>query len=58
MTLYNVDVVRIGYGFRTIQVEAMDEQDATNKALEQAGSFEYTEKASDYEVNNVRRTSE
>ncbi len=55
---YDVDVVRIGYGFKAIQVEAYSKKEAEDKALDEAGDYEYKENSSDYKVNGSRETTD
>lgn len=47
--IYEVPICRIGYGHRTIRVEAGSEKAAISKALEVAGEYEYSEHESKYE---------
>lgn len=47
---FDVEVVRIGYGFATIPVEAETQEQADEMALDQAGDHEFSEKSSDYEI--------
>lgn len=48
-----VPVVRTGYGFATIEVKAKDQKEANEKALDQAGDHEYSEKTADYTLENA-----
>lgn len=50
---FNVHVMRIGYAFRIIQVEAKNPKEAEELALEEAGNHEYSEKSSEYSVQEV-----
>jgi hypothetical protein len=50
---YNVEMCRIGYGSRVIVVKARSEEEASEKALDEAGDHEYSEKSSEYEVQGV-----
>jgi hypothetical protein len=50
---YIVGVVRIGYSFHDIEVEADNEDMAQERALSVAGNYEYTEKHSEYEVDTM-----
>lgn len=50
---YDVDIARIGYSFATIQVEAENEEQAKELALEEAGDYEFSEKDADYEIDYV-----
>jgi len=45
---YNIEGVRIGYGFKTITVQAPSLKDAEDAALEKAGDYEFSEKSSEY----------
>ena len=47
--VFDVEVQRIGYGFRTLRIEAATAEEAREKALDIAGNFDYTEKESRYE---------
>ena len=49
--LYQVPVRRIGYGFKTLSVYASSEEEAQQKALEEAGGHEFSEKSSEYEID-------
>lgn len=53
MPKFSVEVVRVGFGFRTFEVEADSAFKAKCAALEHAGDFEYSEKNVEYEVNSV-----
>ena len=50
---YKVEVCRTSYGFATIEVEAEDEYDAEDLALEKAGNYDYSEKDAEYSVESV-----
>ncbi len=45
-----VPVVRIGHGFAKIEVEANSQEEANELALDEAGSYEFSEVFSDYEI--------
>lgn len=47
---YQIPIVRIGYGFKTIEVEANSQEEAEVLALDAAGDHEYSEKSSEYEI--------
>ena len=47
---FNIEVIRIGYGSRTISVEAETYEQAQELALDKAGDYEYSEKSADYEL--------
>lgn len=49
---FDVDVCRVGYGFATIKVRAENEFEAQQKALDEAGGHEYSEKDSEYSLSN------
>ena len=51
MPKYRVPIVRIGYGFRDIDVEADNIEEACDKALDEAGNHLFSEKASEYEID-------
>jgi hypothetical protein len=48
--LFSVEVCRVGYGFATIEVMAISQEDAEEKALDEAGDHEYSEKSSEYSI--------
>lgn len=50
MEKFIIPVVRIGYGFANIEVDANSQEEAEEKALDIAGDHEFTEKSSDYEI--------
>lgn len=52
---FSIPVVRIGYGFKTIEVEADSQEEAEELALDEAGDYEYSEKESQYEIENSPR---
>ena len=49
---YFIDVTRISYGIRTIEVEANSQQEAEGIAMDTCGNFFFDEKAADYELSN------
>lgn len=51
MPKYNITVCRTGYGFNTIEVEANNQKEAEEKALDEAGNHEYSEKSSEYTLD-------
>lgn len=53
MKKYSVDVCRIGYAYATIEVEAENETDAMELAVEQAGDYEFSEKDAEYSAEFV-----
>jgi|TARA_R110000824_G_scaffold304281_3_gene492091 hypothetical protein len=50
MAKYIVSILRKGYGFNNVQIDAPDEKTAKEKALDEAGHHAYTEHSSEYEV--------
>jgi hypothetical protein len=48
---YSVDVTRIGIGNLTIKVTACTQKEANEKAIDEAGSYDFSEHTSEYEVN-------
>lgn len=50
--IFKIEVMRIGYGYTTINVEAESQAEADKLALEEAGSHSYTEKHSDYKLSS------
>jgi hypothetical protein len=53
MRKFTVNVVRVGYSFLTIEVEAEDKTDARFKAIEEAGNREFSEGGVDYDTNEI-----
>lgn len=49
---FEVEMCRTGVGFCTIRVQAKDEYEAGEKALDEAGNHSYNEKASEYSLVN------
>jgi hypothetical protein len=50
MRQWNVPVIRIGYAHHLIAVSARTEEEAIEKALDEAGGEEFSEKSSEYEA--------
>jgi hypothetical protein len=50
MRKFDVEITRIGYGYKTIRVEADTEDEARQKALDEAGNHVFNEKSSEYEA--------
>lgn len=48
MSRFLVKVTRISYAFRDIVVEAENEKEAMDKALNQAGDQEFSERSAEY----------
>lgn len=53
MKKYEVSVTRIGYAHTTIEVEAENELEAKEKAIEMAGNYDFSEHDADYECEGV-----
>jgi hypothetical protein len=51
---YSIEVCRTGYSSLNIDVEATSVKDAKAKALDAAGSFEFSEHDADYSVGGYR----
>lgn len=51
MAKYQIQVTRIGYACRTIEVEAGSKEKAEDLALEEAPNLEFSEHASEYEIS-------
>lgn len=47
---FDVEVRRIGWGFRTIKVYADDQVEAEQIALDTAGDYEFSERSADYDL--------
>lgn len=54
-TTYQVEVCRISYGFRTIEVEADSPEEAQKKARDEAGDYVFSEKSSEYTTGSVTK---
>lgn len=52
MPKFKASVCRISYGFHEIEVEAQNEAEAREKILEEAGDYEFSEKSSDYTIED------
>lgn len=50
---YQVHVTRIGYAHHTYEVEARNKKEAMDKAFEEAGDEEFSEKYAEYEIEGV-----
>ena len=53
MKKYTVPVARIGYSMMDIEVEAENEEEAIEKAIEEAGNHVFSEHSSDYEADDA-----
>jgi hypothetical protein len=54
---FEVAVLRIAYGSRKIRVKAKSQFDAEQKALDEAGDYEFSEHDVDYEIESVLEVS-
>ena len=50
---YEVEILRIGYSSRTFEIEADNEEQAENLALEEAYNTGFDEYNADYEIGDV-----
>lgn len=50
MEKFKVEVLRIGYATKEIEVEAETQEEANEKALDDAGNYEFSEKQAEYEL--------
>ena len=50
MPTFNVNICRIGYSTKDIEVEASTQEEANIKALDQAGNHCFDEQTADYEL--------
>ena len=55
MPKYKVNVCRIAYGNRVIEVEAKNQKEAMRKAEDEAGNYEFTENISEYEAQGATK---
>ncbi len=53
MPKFKVNLVRVGYGFTTVEVKAPSQEEANEIALDDAGSQSYSENSSDYFVEDM-----
>ena len=53
--IWEVEMCRISEGFRTLLVEAKTRDEALEKAYDEAGDYEYSEKNVNYEVQTIRK---
>ena len=52
MPIFKIEVTRIGYATRVIEVEAADRREGERIALDTAASHEFTEHDADYELTH------
>ncbi len=50
MPIFKIEVTRIGYATRVIEVEAANQGDAERTALDTAGDCQFTEHEAEYEL--------
>lgn len=55
MPKFKVEMIRIGYAFTTVEIEADDILEAREKASENAGNYDYTEKDATHETGTATR---
>lgn len=59
MAKFKVKVTRIGYSATTIEIEAENEEQAKELAVDEAGGHEFPgEYASDYEADHIEKLEE
>jgi hypothetical protein len=58
MPKFIVSMRRTGYAFRDIEVEAGDYNEAREKAYDEAGDYDYSEKDADYKVEYIHQKEE
>ena len=58
MPKFTVAVIRIGYACKDMEVEAANEEEAKEVALDHAGNESFSEHHSEYEVDYVTPMSE
>jgi hypothetical protein len=51
MPKFQIPIIRSGFACRTIEVEAENQQEAEEKALDEAGDHEFSEHTSEYDVD-------
>lgn len=52
MSKFKIEVCRIGYSFRNIEVKADSLEEAQQKALDEAGDYLYNEASSEYKISS------
>ena len=55
MPKFEVQVFRTSYSSRIIEVEAENEEEAKENAIEKAGDYEFSERDADYTVDFVTK---
>ena len=55
---YDVDITRIGYASLTFTVEAENEEEAKEKALQEARNTGWSEDTVDYDVDDCNESEE
>ena len=53
MAKFTVTVLRTSYSTRTIEVEAEGFDEAKEKAIDEAGDYEFSEASADYSVEDI-----
>lgn len=51
MPKFQIPIIRSGFGCKTIEVEAENQKEAEEKALDEAGDYEFSEHTSEYDVD-------
>lgn len=52
MKKYKVPIIRISYSFRDIEVFAKNAEEAEQKAIAEAGNYDFKESAAEYEIDS------
>lgn len=52
--IWQIDMIRVSDGFRTLEIEAATKEEAREKAYDVAGDFEYSEKYADYRIEHIQ----
>jgi len=58
MPKYKVNMCRISYAFHTIEIEANNVKEAREKAMDESGEYDYSEKTVEYEPQEIYRVDE
>lgn len=53
--IWQIDMIRVSYGFRTLEIEAATKEEACEKAYDVAGDYEYPEKDATYEIQSIQK---
>ena len=55
MAKFKIEVARISYASRIIEIEADTEEQAKEKAIDEAGNYEFSEHDADYKTEWIKK---